>query len=113
MWSNQSNHKSPDTDTGYAIPKTGSRDDSGSRMIKRKTIQDMNKEFPLYPDPVYRPPPKAAEIPLQEVPRNLSDLDMDINADFKENSPYQEGVILATYQDLIGHISRNHQNWMV
>ena len=26
------------------------------------------------------------------------DLDTDINMNFKENSPYQEGVILETYQ---------------
>ena len=29
---------------------------------------------------------------------NLMHLDADINRDFKENSPYQEGVILETYQ---------------
>ena len=54
----------------------------------------------MYPDPIYRPPPKPTEIPLQEVHRNLSDLDMDINIDFKENSLYQEGVISETYQRL-------------
>ena len=26
------------------------------------------------------------------------DLDLDINKDFEENSPYQEGIILETYQ---------------
>ena len=52
----------------------------------------------MYPDPIYRPPPKPTEMPLQEVPRNLSDLDTDINMDFKENCPYQEDVISETYQ---------------
>ena len=37
-------------------------------------------------------------MPLQEIPRNLMDSDMEIYMDFKENSPYQEGVILETYQ---------------
>ena len=54
--------------------------------------------IPMYPDPIYRPPPKPTEIPIQEVPRNLSDLDQEINTDFEENSPSQEGVIFKTYQ---------------
>ena len=50
----------------------------------------------MYPDPIHRSPPKPTEIPLQEVPRNLLDLDTDINMDFEENSPYQEGIISET-----------------
>ena len=45
-----------------------------------------------------RPPPKPAEIPLQKILRKLMDLDTGINLDFKETSPYQEGVISETYQ---------------
>ena len=52
----------------------------------------------MYSDPIYRLHTKLTEIPLQELPRHLSDLNMDINTDFKENSPYQEGVISETYQ---------------
>ena len=37
-------------------------------------------------------------MPLQKVPRNVSDLDVDINMDFEENSTYQEGVISQIYQ---------------
>ena len=33
-----------------AIPQTTFGDDSGSRMVKRKTIQDINREIPMYPD---------------------------------------------------------------
>ena len=47
---------------------------------------------------MYRPPPKPAEIPLQQIPRKLIHLDTDINMDFEENSPYQEGVISEMYQ---------------
>ena len=60
----------------------------------------MNRESPIYPNSIYRPPSKLVEIPLQDIPRNLSDLDMDINTDFKENSLYQEGVISEMYQRL-------------
>ena len=38
----------------YAIPYTRSGDDSGSRMVKRKTIQDVNRKIPIYPDQTYR-----------------------------------------------------------
>ena len=32
---------------------------------------------------------KPTEIPIQEVPRNLSDLHQEINIDFKENSTFK------------------------
>ena len=53
---------------GYIIPQTRSTYDGSSRMIKRKTIQDISKEIPTYPGPIYRPPPKPTEITLQEIP---------------------------------------------
>ena len=73
----------------YIIPKTRSEYDSNSRTIKRKTIQDISREISPYRDPIYRPPHKPTEIPLQDIPRKLMDLDIDINTDFKENSLYQ------------------------
>ena len=72
--------------------------DSISRTIKRKNMQDTRKEIPAYADPIYRPLPKPTEIPLQEIPRKLMDLDTDINMDFEGNFPYQEGVISEIYQ---------------
>ena len=56
-------------------------------------IQDISKEIPMYPDLIYRPPPKPTEKPIQEVPRSLLDFDPNINTDFEENSACQEGVI--------------------
>ena len=82
----------------YIIPQTRSGNDSNSQMVKRKMIQDISEEILTYQDPIYRPPPKPPEMPLQEIPRKLTDLDKDINMDFKENSPYQEGIISETYQ---------------
>ena len=52
----------------------------------------------MYHDPVYRLPPKPVELPIPEVPRKLSDFDLEINADFKENSPFQEGMFSEMYQ---------------
>ena len=42
----------------YAIPQTRSEDDSKSVIDKRKTILDISREVPIYPDLVFRPPPK-------------------------------------------------------
>ena len=39
----------------YPIPQTRSGDDSSSRMVKRKVMQDITREIPKYPDPIYRP----------------------------------------------------------
>ena len=75
-----------------------SGDNSPSRIVQRKTIHDISREIPTYQDPIYRPPPKPIEIPLQEIPRKITDSDMEIKMDFEENSPYQEGVISEIYQ---------------
>ena len=95
----------------YVIPHTRSGDDSKSRTIKRKTIQDISREIPAYTDPNYRPPPKPAEIPLQEIPRKLMDLHTGINMDFKENSPIK-GLCQKHIKHPIGNIFENHQNWI-
>ena len=67
-------------------------------MINRENIQNISREIPLYTDPIYRHTPKPVEITLHEIQQKLMGLDTDINMDFKENSPYQEGVIPETYQ---------------
>ena len=61
-------------------------------------MQDTKREIPAYANAIYRPPPKPTRIASLEIPRKLMDLDTDINMDFEENSPYQEGVISETYQ---------------
>ena len=81
----------------YAIPDIVPHD-SGSRMVERKAKQDVNKEIPMYPYPVYRPPPKPVKLPIPKIPRSLLDIDLEINTDFEENSPFQEGLISETYQ---------------
>ena len=60
-------------------------------------MQKISKDNPLYPDPVYRPPLKPGKIPMPEIPGNM-DIHPALNTDFKENSPFQEGVISETYQ---------------
>ena len=37
-------------------------------------------------------------MPILKIHGSLSDLDLELNANFEENSPFQEGVISETYQ---------------
>ena len=69
-------------------------------MVERKTIQDVSREIPIYPDLVYRPCPKPVKNLYLKIPRSLSDTDPELKTDFEENSPFQEGVILEMYQRL-------------
>ena len=82
----------------FAIPPLQSKGDSGTKMIDRKTIQDVAREIPVYPDPVYRPPPKPVKTSVPKICRSLSDIDPELNMDFEDNSPFQEGVISEKYQ---------------
>ena len=80
-----------------------SEHNSISRAIRRKDIWDARREIQTYADPIYRSPSKLNEIHLQVIPRKIMDLEIDaleqdINSDFEENSPHQEGVISEMYQ---------------
>ena len=57
----------------------------------------MIKDILFYPDPTLRPPPKPLRIHTSEGQENI-DNKPEINIDFEENSPFQEGVISETYQ---------------
>ena len=57
----------------------------------------MIKDIPFYTDPTYRSLPKPVRILMSESPENV-DISWELNINFKENSPFQERVILDTYQ---------------
>ena len=61
-------------------------------------------DVPFYPGPTYRPPPKPI---ISNVPRSqetsqsspsVENINPDINLDFEEKSPFQEGVISDMFQ---------------
>ena len=70
-------------------------------------IQNINREIPFYADPIYRPPPKPTENLQSPRIESKADTIPRIDLEFKENSPYQEGIILETYQRQINHFFRN------
>ena len=45
-----------------------------------------------------KPPPRPLDIKTQDDRKINLDLDLEIDKDFEENSPYQEGVISEIYQ---------------
>ena len=51
-----------------------------------------------YPNPSMKPPPRLPDLKMQDVRKKNLDLDLEINKDFEENSPYQEGIISEIYQ---------------
>ena len=61
-------------------------------------IQDINREIPFYPDPIYRPPPRPPENVWLLRIESKADTSPRIDLEFKENSLYQEGIISKTYQ---------------
>ena len=79
------------------------------------TINNVNGKMtdnkPLIPDvlfhpgPVYRPPPKPVRQDMSNQQGSLSspsinEINPNINLDFEENSPFQEGVLSETFQRL-------------
>ena len=54
-------------------------------MVEGEAIQDVSREIPIYPEPVYRPPPKPVTTSIPEIPGSLSGIDPELNTDFEEN----------------------------
>ena len=52
----------------------------------------------IYPYPLMKPPPRPLDMKTQDDRKINEDLDLEINKEFEENSPYQEGIISEIYQ---------------
>ena len=58
-----------------------------------------HRSIPPYHEPFLRPPPRPPDVTdVKNNRKDLLDLDTDRNIDFKENSPYQEGIISEMYE---------------
>ena len=56
--------------------------------------------IPMNPDQMPKPIPRLPERVIQNERQTDLDLDLEINRDIEENSPYQEGIISEIYQRL-------------
>ena len=54
--------------------------------------------IPMYPNQISNPIPKLPERVIQNDRQTDLELDLEINRDIEENSPYQEGIISEIYQ---------------
>ena len=71
---------------------------SSREAITQGMVQNINRDIPFYPDPIYRPPPKPKENLQFLRIESKTDVSPRIDLEFEENSPYQEGIISETYQ---------------
>ena len=57
-------------------------------------------DVPFHPGPVYRPQPKPIRhiMSNQQSSPSVEDINPNINFDFEENSPFQDGVMYETFQ---------------
>ena len=82
---------------------------SGQRDEIRKPLMEQSREnipeqiyvpqkpiIPIHPNQISNPIPKLPERVIQN--DKQTDLDLEINKDFEENSPYQEGIMSEIYQ---------------
>ena len=51
-------------------------------------------DVPSHPDPLLRNPKQ------QPIKHNIQEINLKINFDFEENSPFQEGIMSETFQRL-------------
>ena len=84
---------------------------SGQRDEIRKSQMEQGREnipeqiyvpqkpiIPIHPNQIPNPTPKLPERVIQNYRQTDLELDLEINRDFEENSPYQEGIISEIYQ---------------
>ena len=66
------------------------------KHINKPTVTEI--KIPIYPDALMKPPPRLQDVKTQDDRKIHLDLDLEINKDFEENSPYQEGIISEIFQ---------------
>ena len=70
----------------FITPQVKPKVDTSTKIIGRKTIQDVGMEIPIYPDPVYRAPLKPVKTSIPNIPGSFLDIDPELTIDYKDNS---------------------------
>ena len=66
--------------------------------ISKQGFDPQEPIIPIYPNQIAQSIPKLPEKVIQDDRQIDLELDLEINKDFEENSPYQEGIISEIYQ---------------
>ena len=72
--------------------------EQGRENIPKQGYDPQESKIPIYPNQITKPIPKLTERVTQNDRQTELELDLEINRDFEENSPYQEGIISEIYQ---------------
>ena len=86
--------------TKIVTGKTNSIHNTNARNFKLVNNNPFMPDVPLHPDPLLRPPKQQ---PIkQNITQNIQEINPNpnINLDFEENSPFQEGIMSETFQRL-------------
>ena len=80
--------------------KTNSMHTTNSTNDRMVNNNPLMPDVPFHPDPLLRPPkqPIKQNMMHNQNSQNVQDISPNINFDFKENSPFQEGVMSETFQ---------------
>ena len=71
--------------------------------IPKQGYDPQESKIQIYPNQITKPIPKLTERVTQNDRQADLKLDLEINRDFEENSPYQEGIISEIYRDHTNH----------
>ena len=76
---------------------THSINNASGKMTKNKPLIP---DVPFHPGPVYRPPPKPIkqDISYPQSSTNIENINPNVNFDFEENSPFEEGIMSKAFQ---------------
>ena len=69
-----------------------------AETISMRQVQDKNREQSCQPHPHFRSPPRLPYNLRPESPKTNTVTRMNIDVDFEENSPHQNGIISELYQ---------------
>ena len=72
--------------------------EQGRENASNKGYDPQEPIITIYPNQIAKPLPKLPERVIQDDRQIDLELDLEINKDFEENSPYQEGTISEIYQ---------------
>ena len=94
----QRNQVIDQVNTGHRDEISKSQMDQSRENIPEQTYVPQKPIIPKHPNQISNPIPKLPERVIQNDKKTDLELDLDINRDFEENSPYQEGIISEIYE---------------
>ena len=98
-------NKSPNIPTTQEVTIDSTKYPEPNQLITHRTetstmrqVWDKNREYPCQPNPYFRPPPRPPNNLWLQSPKTNTTNESDIDIEFEENLPHQEGIISEIYQ---------------